>query len=393
MIARNFGDIGPQDIQALIVSAACETTTLEFKRDLPGNGDEAKKEFLADVSALANTSGGDLLFGIDEEDGCAASIVGIGTTETDSELLRLGNILSTGLEPRIRHSAKVVTCETGSVLVLRVEKSWNAPHRVVFKALDRFYGRSGTRKYPLDVQQLRSAFVENATVADRMRNFRAERLASIIGGASFLPTPPNPKFVLHLLPLEAFFSTPQHDLRQGLPVDALRPLTGGGWHTRLTFEGQMAYSPSRDGSLSTSYLHFYRTGVIEMVDASLLSYTLPESNQRYVPGIGFERLMITGVQRGLQLLRQVGANAPVAVAITLTDVKGMILGLDDAWRYDVTAHPILNDHLFLPDSVLPQLDGPVDPIVRPLADLVWNACGMPQSLHFDEAGTWTQTRR
>jgi predicted HTH transcriptional regulator len=177
MIAKNLTDIVPADIEALVANAASESTTLEFKRDLPGGGDEAKREFLADLSALANSAGGDILYGIDEREGVAATITGIGITDTDTELLRLGNILNSGLEPRIRYSPMVIQCASGTVLLLRIEKSWNGPHRVIFRGYDRFFGRTATGKYPLDVQQLRRAFVENSTVAERLRAFRAERMA------------------------------------------------------------------------------------------------------------------------------------------------------------------------------------------------------------------------
>ena len=73
MIAKNLTDIRTEDIEALIANAASESTTLEFKRDLPGGTDDAKREFLADISALANTSGGDLLYGIEEQDGGSCS--------------------------------------------------------------------------------------------------------------------------------------------------------------------------------------------------------------------------------------------------------------------------------------------------------------------------------
>jgi len=191
VIPQHLADIAPADIEALVDNAVAESTTLEFKRDLPGGSDDAKREFLADISALANTSGGDILFGIEEENGCASAITGIRVEDDlDAEILRLGNILHNGLEPRIRYSHLALPCAQGTVLLFRVEKSWNAPHRVVFKAYDKFFARTATGKYPLDVQQLRRAFIDNNTVAERMRNFRAERLGSIIAGVTPIPISP-----------------------------------------------------------------------------------------------------------------------------------------------------------------------------------------------------------
>ena len=391
MITKNLPEISSADIQALVENAACESTTLEFKRDLPGSGDEAKREFLADISALANTSGGDLLYGVAEENGCASAITGIGTQDTDGELLRLSNILNSGLEPRIRYTPLIIQCAEETVLVLRVEKSWNAPHRVVFKSYDRFFGRNAAGKYPLDVQQLRRAFVENSTVAERMRNFRADRLASIIAGVTPVLMDSGSKFVIHMLPFEAFFSEPRHDLTQQLPINEFRPLSGGGWSDRLTFEGKLVVAGAHVDT-SPSYLHFYRNGVIEMVDASLLSRSLPgDSDRRMIPAVYFEQLVFAGVRQGLQLLLHIGATAPVAVAITLTGVKNMILGTDE-WRYGGRQSPVLNDHLFLPEAVLPELTTPIHPALRPTIDLVWNACGIARSRHFDEDNNWVPPR-
>lgn len=387
MIAKNLPDITAADIQELINNAVCETATLEFKRDLPGGGDDAKREFLADVSALANTSGGDLLYGIAEENGCASAITGIAAENLDSEILRLGNILSSGLEPRIRYSHLLLPCPEGAVLLFRVEKSWNAPHRVIFKAYDKFFARTATGKYPLDVQQLRRAFLENSTVAERIRSFRADRLASIIAGSTPVPMVRGSKLVVHLVPFDAFYSEPQFDMRGQLPVNLFRPLTESALRDRLTFEGKMVVDVSRDG-LSPSYLHFYRNGVVEIVDASILNHSMPSHpGLRYIPSLGVERLIVTGVDRGLRLMRHVGATAPVAVSFTLTDVKDMILITSDNWEL-FERHPILNTHLFFPDAVFAELTDRIGPLLRPLIDLLWNAGGFDESANFDAVGNW-----
>jgi len=51
-------------IDESLLQAACteqwpESQTLDFKRELPGIDDRAKQEFLKDVCAFANASGGD----------------------------------------------------------------------------------------------------------------------------------------------------------------------------------------------------------------------------------------------------------------------------------------------------------------------------------------------
>ena len=54
-------------IQSIIDEERIELKDLEYKRDLPGKTSEEKKEFLADITSLANSIGGDLIIGIEQE--------------------------------------------------------------------------------------------------------------------------------------------------------------------------------------------------------------------------------------------------------------------------------------------------------------------------------------
>jgi hypothetical protein len=62
MIPKSLDEISGNDLDQLVEQSVPESTTLEYKRELPGNSDQDKKEFLADLTALANTQGGDLIF-------------------------------------------------------------------------------------------------------------------------------------------------------------------------------------------------------------------------------------------------------------------------------------------------------------------------------------------
>lgn len=66
MIPKDIKQIIQSDIQELIDNSVPEGKTIEYKRELPKKSDKAKKEFLADVSSFANSSGGDLILGIEE---------------------------------------------------------------------------------------------------------------------------------------------------------------------------------------------------------------------------------------------------------------------------------------------------------------------------------------
>ena len=59
MLPQHFDAIDKDDIERLVANNVAEGRTLDFKEELPGSSDNDKKEFLFDVSALANAQGGD----------------------------------------------------------------------------------------------------------------------------------------------------------------------------------------------------------------------------------------------------------------------------------------------------------------------------------------------
>src|SRR5262249_28263652 len=98
MLSRALPDLTETDIAQLVTNSVTEGRDLEFKRDWPGNGDDDRKEFLADVSSLANAQGGDLVFGVEDKDGVATSVVGLDATNQDAAILRIENMLRDGIE-------------------------------------------------------------------------------------------------------------------------------------------------------------------------------------------------------------------------------------------------------------------------------------------------------
>ncbi|MBI4830971.1 MAG: ATP-binding protein [Candidatus Lindowbacteria bacterium] len=86
-LERDLGSLQEYDLQELVQNKVPEGKNIEYKRMLPANSDDNKKEFLADVSSFANASGGHLLYGIRAESGIPAEIIGLKGVP-DNEKLR-----------------------------------------------------------------------------------------------------------------------------------------------------------------------------------------------------------------------------------------------------------------------------------------------------------------
>src|ERR1039458_9005400 len=134
ILQKRLEEIKEDDLVALIENQVREGRTIEYKRELPANSEAGKMKFLAGASSFANTSGGDILYGIEEDKGLPTQIVGVQSSDLDREILRLEQTMDSGLEPRIRRHLRVVDCDSDKkVIILRIERSWSGPHRVSFQ--------------------------------------------------------------------------------------------------------------------------------------------------------------------------------------------------------------------------------------------------------------------
>ncbi|MGI9375057.1 MAG: AlbA family DNA-binding domain-containing protein [Tsuneonella suprasediminis] len=150
-------------LQALVDNHVAERRDLEFKRELPGRNDEQVKEFLADVTSLANAQGGDLIYGIEEDNGVAAALPGVEINDPDAVILRLESSLQANVAPRLTgvRTHWVSLANGRGAMVMRIPGSLTAPHRVIYKKSGRFYGRNSRGKYEMDVHELRLAFTQS----------------------------------------------------------------------------------------------------------------------------------------------------------------------------------------------------------------------------------------
>lgn len=263
MIEKPIRDVTPEDLQRLVMNRVAESRSIEYKQALPGGADADKREFLGDVSAFANAVGGDLLYGVTEvrennkPTGVPESIDGLGAVNTDLEMRRLDNILRDGLQPRIQglQYQWVEGATSGPVLIIRVPRSWAGPHMVVFQQLGRFYARNAAGKYPLDVIELRQAFLGSGSVSERAREFRAERIGRLVAGETPAPLEGDKLVCVHFIPHAALAGGSDIDiLKAAKESDYIRPFcTEHSANHTFNLDGVLTYRPTNSGSVN-SYL-------------------------------------------------------------------------------------------------------------------------------------------
>jgi len=123
----------------------CENKNLDYKRELHIDTDSDKKEFLADISSFANSNGGDIIFGIEEDsiDKIHVSIAGIEYQNDYILIRRIEDFIRQSIQPIILNiEYKIIEIEKGKgILIIRISQSLIAPHRVEYKGHNKFYTR------------------------------------------------------------------------------------------------------------------------------------------------------------------------------------------------------------------------------------------------------------
>jgi Putative DNA-binding domain len=387
MIDKPLIQITFADIDQFVQEKWPEGKTVDYKRDQYGNRDDDKKELLKDVSSFANTQGGDILIGVDEDKGVPSAIPGVTVPDIDKEKLRLEEIIRRGLDPRIEFAIHhVFTPASTTVIIIRVQESLLFPHRVVFQGkFGEFWARSSAGKYSMDTDELRRAFTLSATIYEQIKAFRSERVAQVTKGETPVPLMPGGKLILHLIPVASFRSRQLFDVAT-MPDLGTRfpPMGTSGWDYRLNLDGHVSYSGGRTKPVSRFYTQFFRNGAVEAVISDVV---MEDKNKGKLLLAGYcERTLLENFPRLMAGFRQTGVLPPLWGFLTITGVKGAKIPSDSDFGDEY--RDIDRDSLLLPEFVIDDLGADASSLLRPVFDLIWNASGFARSFNFDTQGKW-----
>jgi hypothetical protein len=398
LIARSFDQISETDIRSLVENAVSERISLECKREL-AFGDSDKKEFLADVSSFANTVGGDLIVGVEQSsNGVAIAVPGIEIANPDRFTQQIDSLVRDGISPRLPSVAsRLVTLQTGkSVLVLRVRQSWLSPHRVEFGGHRKFYARGTNGKFPMDVQQLRSAFTATETAIERALALRERRLEMLRAGQVPGFVRGKPTLVVHMVPAASTSGASGIDLARvaSIELDKLRPVSGQAWFPAFSIDGLRVYSARLDENAPLAQVQYSRDGVVELVDQGAIIRALNFGRTRTISARSLEETVISWVDRIKPVFAAAEVLPPVVVCVSLLDVRDISLTVEPNEAMSEVGfelHALDRQDILLPHGFLESWDAEVAVSMRATFDGLWNAIGMPRCPHFDQNGHWIRT--
>ena len=258
---------------------------------------------------------------------------------------------------------------------------------------NRIYARNSAGAYELSIEELRVLFASGATTIDRMKAFKAERLARIDAGEAIVPLIVRPdRLVLHLAPLASFGLGQPIDLAQAHALqESLRPIAASwGYSPQINFEGFVNFSMGSD-ELGRSYTQVFRKGIIEAVKVGIL---VDDRGIKFLPSLEFDKWIFDVLPSYLKALRDLNVPAAITMMLSLQGVRGAYLAKHVNWHIDPPP-PFDRAVLELPEVVIEQYGTLEDyqRTVRPAFDALWNAAGYIGSEHFNADGHWVGVRR
>ena len=164
MLDLDLGKLDEQALRSLEANAIPESLRLEYKRTLSLKTRDERREACKDISAMANTSGGRILYGIDEKDTADGPVAGpiIALSDTQLESV-LADVLVSGVHPRPRFSSRQIKVDGGFVLAVDVYDSFGRDlHIVSGYGETRFYRRHPKGVFPMTEPEIREAYLRIA---------------------------------------------------------------------------------------------------------------------------------------------------------------------------------------------------------------------------------------
>ena len=370
-----------KDLDAVMDAKVKESRFIEYKRELASTKDSDVKDLLADVSAFANSSGGTILYGIDEDQGEPVACTGIGSIDTQKTIERLNNIIGNSLDPPLRgFNFDVIERQDGQrVLVLQINQSPSAPH-MLNKGSPKFYSRGVAGNVPMGSYEIRAAFLAAEGLSEKVRGFVQQRCRRIASKNVDFDLSGEGQAVLHIIPSEAF-SRPRTvsmaDLRT-IEKQFGPAISPDGRAHRYCLEG-IAATAWLSGKM-VSYSLLFRNGCIEA--------TCPcRHNKYFLEGEVAGRFSAVAPSYE-EILRTLGFTTPFFVSLTIIGCEGTLVSVESS-KQDPTLEIRPINKKFLSLSILELVEEPVDwlRVLRQFCELSSNAMGFPSSLSFKSDGT------
>jgi hypothetical protein len=168
-----------QKIHSWVHTKTPESIFLDYKKELFFETQKQKIELGKDISSFANTKGGCLLYGIDEDrqsiDSAPIPKEDYGMEPINRQLLDIENILGSIISPSLPElRIRQISLEhdiSKMVYLIWHPKSWVAPHMVSGFKNNRYYKRGNFKSEPMEEHEVDILYQARSLTNNKLRDF------------------------------------------------------------------------------------------------------------------------------------------------------------------------------------------------------------------------------
>lgn len=381
LFSQPLHTITKEDLESLLTEGVRESQTLDYKQSISLETNEAKTEFLRDLTAFANTSGGDYIIGIAEANGVPTAIPGFAPQPNiDRFELQIQELARRWSKPPLPPLSfhEVKGFPNGSVLIIRVQRSYNAPHLPSVNDETPFEARRSNGKSKMTVGELREVFLRSDAIAAQMSAFLQRRLDRIqLRSLTYNAA----AAVVHVMPLASFSGD------FSIEIDKINPyqLRSGQFFdvpsSRHNYLGLKGYCPNVTGH-PLSEAQVFRSGIIEGISYTVIGHPGAHhgefNDSRLVVNGLIDEEFVRATKTYLTILAEQEVPPPVFVAWSIKGAEGATYG---------GGPPIDAPEILIPFSELNTLQFSDNQnfveAMRGSLDVLYQAMGLPK---------WNRTR-
>lgn len=277
----NPKNISKDDLQGLIDDQILEDNELEYKAYSFPDGkinftDEKKRKFMKEISAFANTYGGVLIIGIQEDKNnlpVKLNGAGMGLKDFDKWLSSFKQLVLSYIRPHL-HGIDCVPVridDDNIAIAIFVPKSYARPHGVWGGGQLEFVMRHSNGIAPMDIDDLRREFLYTNGLQDKIRAFRRERISLILANECVGNLGNLAKLVIHIIPEWSFELGNLIELKKLYRNDSVYPISGVNLDYRYNADGYCIFDFDRSTNQIQSYTQFFRSGIVEATEIYYIS--------------------------------------------------------------------------------------------------------------------------
>ena len=234
-------------------------------------------------------------------------------------------------------------------------------------------------------------------LTERMRDFRSNRIAKIVGLEAPVPLLDRSCLIMHVVPFSSFDPSSIISLAEIEKRPHTFPPIGSNSVSNwaINFDGiLMTSNADRSAPSQRAYTQIYRSGSIEAVASSITqSGTGAEGVDARLTSIKVEGQVLFSLVKYLKGLQSLGVEPPYALMVSIIGVKGarMNVGITAQWHEDDDIGTLDRDQFHFGEVIIETVPNSVQEcaiMIRPFIEQLANTAGRATSSSFSPDGQY-----